>query len=348
MAAHRSEVAQAALLLPADTTADDVEALALSRFAGAAWRRREGTDGGVGVLRLGHGIEVVGPCAAEDAAAAGWPSVPLGPLALAEAPGATSNLPAVAYLLRSPRSRGAPPGRWMTDRDGLTRAFRSGLPTGPEELAVRWAVAVARRLQGALVVGDQGTVLRPDPEAAPALTVYAAVGLAPAYALAAVRSVLPWARLDAPEAGWDGPPPGTGEVPVPGAEGLDAGLRRWLHAEADAYDAAHLSAGRPALGYAVLADLDHDGTLVVEALVEEVVPTAVAALPWPQSGAYAYRVTWAAPDEAETTREFPGAEHLAARSRVLPLLGEVAAVVQAAVGGQVLDEDEFLVDPADL
>ncbi|GAB2462641.1 hypothetical protein [Xylanimonas ulmi] len=75
------------------------------------------------------------------------------------------------------------------DRDGLSRAFAAGLPEGEELRVVRWAVAVARKLGGAVLV-DGRTPLAPDPGAAVDLSLYSAHALDPADLLGQVRGLV--------------------------------------------------------------------------------------------------------------------------------------------------------------
>lgn len=332
------------LVLPPGVGAEEVEALAVSRFPAAGWDAAaaagRGTFGGRGsrgtgapkVLRLSRHSRLVGPYAlgAGDAARLGVPSAS-----------------ASAFIVESPHERGEPPYPGG-DRDGLGRAFPDGLPVRDEERVVHWLVEAARRLGGTLRIAGSGVVLTPEADAVLDLTVYSDVWLEPAAALAVMQRVTPHARLAMDPVPWTGPPPGTGERDAPGTTGLAESLRRNLHAEADAYDVAALSAPDELTGYGVQAELGVDGLLVLEVAGEDTVPLVLRALPWAADGAIAYRVRWEPPDYQELELERPSLAHRIARGRSQPLVSALAREVHRAVGGEVADAAEFLVNPADL
>lgn len=333
------------LVLPEGIDADEVEALAVSRFSVAGWDAppdagpapswgrgsRAGTP--PRALRLSRHSRLVGP-------------YELGPGDAARLSVPASS--ATAFVVECPRERGERPYPGA-DREGINRAFPDGLPVRDEERVVRWLVAVARRVGGALRIGtEDGVVLIPDVQADLDLTVYADVWLEPRAALAVMQRVTPHARLAMDPVPWAGPPPGTGERGAPGTTGLADRVRRNLHAEADAYDVAALSAPDELTGYGVQTDLGVDGILVLEVAGEEVLPLVLRALPWAEGGAVAYRVRWEAPDFQELELERPSLAHRVARGRAQPLVSALARELHGAVGGEVADAAEFLVDPADL
>lgn len=329
------------LALPAGPGAEDLGVLAASRFAAARWEPAEPrlvrAAGGAAlrVLRLGRLSRLVGPYALDGgrAAALGLPPQP-----------------ATAWQLECPVERGEPP--WPGgDRDGLKRAFPDGMPVREEERAVTWLVAVARRLGGAVRVGRTGTVLTPDPGALVDLVLYSDRWLEPAEALATVRTVVRRAR-----------PSGSGDRSLGPEAADDPGLRAHLArfgvrdeaerarlaAESAAYD-AHMLAHRPVEhGYGVEADLDVDGYFAVEVSGQDEVPMVLASLPWTREGVVAYRVRWEPAELAEQESERPSLAHRVARGRVAPQVRGVARALHAVLGGAVLDEAEFPVDPASL
>ncbi|HEY5515818.1 MAG TPA: hypothetical protein VIK12_06385 [Pengzhenrongella sp.] len=332
------------LVLPEGIGADEVEALAVSRFSAAGWdtsvaavhgsfggRKSRGTDA-QRVLRLSRHSRLVGPYALGpgDAARLGVPASSVS-----------------VFVVETPHERGdAPyPGG---DRDGLNRAFPEATPVRDEERVVQWLVAAARRLGGAVRIAPSGVVLMPEVEAAIDLTVYSDVWLEPPAALAVVQRVTPRARLAMDPVPWTGPPPGTGERAVLGTTGLADAVRRNLHAEADAFDVAALSAPDELTGYGVQADLGIDGLLALEVSGEDTIPLVLSALPWAGDGVIAYHVRWEAPDFQELELERPSLAHRVARGRAQPLVSALASEVYRAVGGEVADASEFLVDPADL
>lgn len=336
--------------LSVDVAPEELETLASSRFPASYWEvAPEGVDlqsppvrwarpGEPGVLRLGPTAAVVGPYAPRfsDGLGAGLPDD-------------------VAYVLEvvCTRERGDLPFVGAPDRDGVARAFPAGLPVGGEAAAVDWVVAAARRLAGAVRLDVGGPrspelALAPDPDVNVDLTVYSDVWLEPEATLALVRSVLPGAVLGTEGVEWQGPPPVAYDPEVLGVRDLTREQLAALQLAADEVDMAALREGFVLEGYGVLADLGEDGMLAVAVGAEDAVPVVLTELPWTQGGALAYRVQWEPPDLAVSQLEHPPAAHLRARAAVLPLVAQVAALVQHAVGGEVADDDGFLVDPEDL
>jgi hypothetical protein len=352
------------LALPAGIEPDEVEVLAVSRFPAAAWEQRP-------VLpeqRTGRGQR--GPAPAPGVLKVSRLSRVTGPFALGPGEALSLGLPAataVVYDAACPRERGGRPFPGG-DRDGLKRAFPDAVPVREEERVLLWLVAVARRLGGAVRTGEHGTVLTPDLDAAIDLTVFSGTWLEPDEMLAVVQAVVPRARLATEGVPWTGPSPDAGRharpglaalgVPEPGGAGLrdslerngiaDERLRRSLHAEADAYDRAMLEAPPVRTGYGAIVDLGVDGLVAVEVGGEEVLPLLLRELPWAQGGAVAYRVRWEPADVEELELERPSFEHRVARSRAMPQVQAVARALHAAVGGEIADAAEFLVNPADL
>ena len=338
------------LLLAEDVTPDEVETLAVSRFPRAAWevapgetaQRTGGMFGGrstpaPGVLRLSRHSSLHGPFTVGDDALS----------ALKLPPAART-----AYVVHAPVERGAEPWAVGGDRDGLRRAFPDGLPVRDEERTVAWLVSAARRLGGAVRTVTRearpGVLLVPDPAAAVDLTIWSDIWLEPEAGLAVTQQAVPRAYLNLPARGWEGPPRATGERPAPGAEGLDPERRRALHAAADEHDIATLTAPPPMHGYGVLADLELDGMLALEVSGETRLPPVIAALGWAHQGAVVYRVRWEPADLHEREAERPSLQHRVERGRATPLVVAVARAVHAAVGGEITDAMDFLVDPRDL
>ena len=361
------------LALPPDVEADEVEVLAISRFANARWEEQQQDvlqpRGIMGPMTAALGIRAVGSATipprtlrlarlstlngpyrveAEDAVSLGLPT--------------TSTL---AYVLVCPRERGEKPYPGG-DRDGLKRAFPDAMPVREEERVLQWLVAAARRLGGSVRIGEHGTVLTPDVDSAIDLTVLSDSWLEPDEALAVVQQVLPRARLSEATGTWTGPQPGVGRdsadrpgwVAEAGGRGLSAALeqhgvadeaeRRRLLDEAAAYDEIMIAVPPVPEAYGVLVDLGHDGMLSVEAGAETSLPPLMGSLPWTAGGVVAYRVHWEPPFIEELEAERPSFEHRVARSRAAPLVQAVARVVHGAIGGEIADEADFLVDPADV
>ena len=347
------------LALPADVGADEVEVLAASRFGAARWEaastyeppprtglvpvvtaalgmRQVPSTRPARALRLGRLSRLVGPYRTDEHVATG--------LGL---PAATSTV----WRLDCPAARGEAPWPGGGDREGLNRAFPDGLPVRDEERAVRWLVAVARRLHGSVRIAGSGVVLTPDPEASIDLTVLTDRWLEPAETLGVVRRVLPAARPSGSGQAWAGPAPT--ETPEArrrlGRHGLpDESVRARLSAEADAFDAHWLAHPPEAHAFGVEVDLGLDGMLVVEVGEEAVLPPLLVGLPWTAGGVVAYRVHWEPVDVEDLETERPSLAHRVARGRTAPRVHAVARALHDAVGGEVADEAEFLVHPEDL
>ena len=361
------------LALPPDVAADEVEVLAISRFASARWEETPQDTlqprGIIGPMTAALGIRAVGSAAvAPRTLRLARLSTLNGPFRMETEDAVSLGLPAtstLAYILVCPRERGEKPYPGG-DRDGLKRAFPDGMPIREEERVLQWMVAAARRLGGSVRTGEKGVVLTPDVDSAIDLTVLSGSWLEPAEALAVVQSVLPRARLSEATTTWTGPAAGVGRdaggrpgwVAETGGRGLSAALERHgvadeaerqrLMDEASAYDELMLAVPPVPESYGVLVDLGHDGTLSVEAGVETSLPPLMRDLPWTRDGVVAYRVHWEPPFIEELEAERPSFEHRVARSRAAPLVQAVARVVHGAIGGEIADEADFLVDPEDV
>lgn len=320
------------LVVPAGVEVEEIEMLALSRFASTRWQLEptvtpdELVD--PGVLRTSRHTTLVGPYAP---------------------PRSSGMTGGFAFDVDCPRERGDAPGAGTGDRDGICRAFAAGLPVREEARVVSWLVAAARRLCGLVLFdGADGVVVRPDPEAQIDLTVYSDVWLAPQAALAIVGAVDDRAGFAPTGVDWAGPPPGTGEGSLPGGVTLDPRRREALHAAADEFDIAALQRESSASGYAVHIDLGADGLVAVEIGGEELLPVSLRGLPWADGGAVAYRVQWH-PERAEQLElEEPSLEHRAQRARAAQTVSAVTAVIHEATRGEITDAADFLVHPEDL
>ena len=358
------------LVLPEDVGSDEVEVLAVSRFAQAHWEDGELPQprGIMGPMTAALGIRVVNasmvPARTLRIARL---STLTGPYAVDAADAVSLGLPSwstLAYVVVAPRERGGKPYAGG-DRDGLKRAFPDGMPVREEERVLQWLVAVARRLGGAVRTSD-GVVLVPDVDSAIDLTVYTDQWLEPEQALAVVHAVHPRAHLSEATVAWDGPLPGSGRdsdgrpgwVAEVGGSGLraalekhgvaDAAERQRLMDEASAFDELMMAAPPAPEAFGVLVDLGHDGILSVEAAAETALPPLLRGLPWATRGIVAYRVHWEPQFVEELESERPSFEHRVARARAAPQVQAVARALHAATGGEIADEADFLVDPADV
>ena len=363
--AAQAHQARHVLAVPGDVELDEIEVLALSRFSATRWdvapagilpgnvagapqgRRAQGRE--PGVLRLSRHAVINGPYQ------------PVGDrFDLGLAQGAEMAFDVVCH-----RERGDVPFP-AGDRDGIGRAFAAGMPEREERRIIEWLVAVARRLGGSLRLdiggmwdaaaaldgwtaqAGAGVVLAPDAGAAIDLTVYSDVWLDPQAAQAILQKVHPRARLHMDGKEWGGPPDGIADRPLYPGETLDSELRKKLHAAADEKDIRVLTGPRVLDGYGLVVDLGVDGMVSVEISGEEKLPRLLRGLPWAEQGAVCYWVHWQPDDLVESQREFPSMELRIARKRAAELVARIARAIQGAAGGEVADEDGFLVDPTDL
>ena len=180
------------------------------------------------------------------------------------------------------------------------------------------------------------------------MTLYSDVWLDPHAALALVGRLHPRTRLATEGKPYEGPPKGIAELPLYPGEQPDPELRRALHAAADDVDIKALTTGAVLDGYGLLVDLGMDGLVAVEVGGEEALPLLLRGLPWTVGGAVSYRVRWEPQDLAESQREQPSLDHQIARKRAAEVVTQVTRTLHQAVGGEIADEAEFLVDPEDL
>ena len=302
------------LLLLADGVAgDEVEALVISLVLGARWTQlpHEDADRGYvpGILDLLAG----------DPAATADPSGRarlIGPLVLARESGAFCDLPpwaTQAFLLDVEPHRSeiaAPSG----NHGELVDAFGEHHPVGIERQVLDVANACARRLAGALYL-----------------------------------------VTDAPKA--DGATAGsaTGTVLVPdpiSAVDLAVHAPTWLEPEAlehvlePVLPGLRVQAGFDASqvldGYGTSWPLDDAGELLMlEVEAAEILPPAVRFAPWATGGVISYWLRW---HPADGDREPATRGGRRRRDSAREAIERAAAALHAAVGGEILDEDGFLVD----
>lgn len=282
--------AQHVLALPPGASLEVLTALARTRFPAAKM-----VDG---ALRLSRHAHLFGPVTDEP---------------LREELGFAADTP-LLFALECPRERGEPPFLGLPERTGIARACPNGMPIRAEARVLNWAVAVARRLNGALRVTPSQIILRPDIESSVDLTVLSQVWLDPDAAQKVVATALPhvdFHRRAIPSAGH-----GTGEV-------------------------------EPSEAYGLGADLGADGRLDVLIGIAEDMPPALGSL-WSQAAVISYQIRWTPVEIEDLELEEPPLETRIARRRAFDLTTRIAARVHEAIGGYVLDDDWFLVDPSEL
>lgn len=315
------------LALPDDVEPDEVEALAVSRFAEAGWR-------GPRTLALTGEAVLTGPWPVDDDARD----------ALRLPTEATQGL-----LLRCPVLRSGPPPDHLSELDPKLRAFRDGAPVGLESEAIDFLLAAAQRLGGVLRIAGSGVVLAPDPDADVNLVVYAPVWLDPDALVVTLRPALPTFELAMdliePELPREAPPP---SPPVPGADTLDEGQRAWIHAESRAYDEAALAEPIVLDAFGGAADLGPDGLVEVTVDGQDTVPLVLNGLSWTRSGVVVYHLRWWPPDERAARDPDPPPQIRSARARARAAVEAAARALRATVGGEITDEAGFLIDPESL
>jgi hypothetical protein len=167
-----------------------------------------------------------------------------------------------------------------------------------------WLVAAARRARGAVVNQSAGPAVVPDSGRSVDRTLFSAHPLAPHHALAIVRTVL-----------------------------VQAVVR----------SAPLVPEGAP-LGWTIATETPYDGTVEVILARVGALPPALQQLPWRDSGPCAYSVRWVSGSPEDQESEHPSPLHLVARARIAPLVARVAAALEQAVEGTLLDEDGFVVE----
>ncbi|HLS25710.1 MAG TPA: hypothetical protein VK063_07550, partial [Beutenbergiaceae bacterium] len=309
------------LIVGPEVHPDDVEALALSRFAGASRRDSQTID-------LLPGAWLTGPWALDDHAREG--------LGLPEEAGE-------AYLARSPVQRADPVPEELLGLGGLLDAFAEGTPEGTEAEVVEFMLAAACRLGGALRAGGSGRLLIPDPAEHADLLVHAPVWLEPDALKVVLSELLPGLQVL--------PDPGPAPLPLrpPAPEGLskeEEQERAELHARADEIDSAALAGEQIHEGYGAIWRFPDDGVISIQVEPLEHIPTVLLGADWAQDGLLTYAVRWYPTDH--------GAAMLQLESEPLPpatppeharaLIEDCAAAIQIAAGGVAADDDGFLVD----
>lgn len=340
------------LILADDVTADEVESLTLSLDPHAAWV-------GASQLQLIPGVQLLGP----------WP-VESELHEVLELPEWAAQL----MILDCPPERSGPLPAELAGVDPLADAFPLAQPTGNELRALRYLLAMARRLAGGLLLqGDapeaagahalperstREVVLLPDPLAAVDLTVYAPVWLTPDALEAGIADALPGASTHMHAVSplpSDGVPAAEMErlADMVGAEQLDFAWRQAQ--EQRAAEEASLEAAEEAgealeierAGYEVAAPIDDAhlswGRVVVQAEEAEALPLSVMGEPWAVEGVVSYRIAWMPIDIADRAPERLTPDRRAEREAATELIEATALAVERLTTGRTVDEDGFLI-----
>lgn len=285
------------LLVPDGVAPADLDALVRSRFPQAV-----AVDGAADLaLEVLPGCVVDGPWAPAGAQLPPWA--------------------AAGYRLRAPVQRGPAVPPELQGRGDLLDAFADGEPVAEERQLLELGLAVARRVGGAVrTSGPDGMTLAPPGR--PDLLIYSEVWLHPDALVHVLEPHLPGIAVEGE------PTPGSIPPDAVTQPSLieDEGERRWLHAEADAYDAAALA--EPAVTEAYGALTTRGGaTYAVTVEAAAGVPLVLADLDW--AGLILYEIRCYA--------EQPPAD-------AVERVDAAARAILAAAGGHVVDDDGFLVD----
>jgi hypothetical protein len=101
-------------------------------------------------------------------------------------------------------------------------------------------------------------------------------------------------------------------------------------------------------GQRLVARTPYDGAVVVTTERVDRVPRALAAVDWREYGPHVVRIAWVPQDPYELQVEHPSGLHAIARARMRATVARLALLVHAAAGGMMVDDDAFLISPADV
>ncbi|MGQ7295714.1 hypothetical protein [Quadrisphaera sp. KR29] len=273
-----------------------------------------------------------------------------GPLLLDAAAAAGSAVPdpwRCAWVLECPVERGEPPLPGTSDREGLHRAFHEGLPVLAERRALDLALALARRLEGAVRVAAQPSgrgwaLLRPDPLSWVDRTVLSPTWVAPEEALAVARRAVPEAELAVEGTAWEGLPPEAllALEATPEDDAPPPGEREALHRAADASDAAAAASADVLDAYALVVALPGGGVVQLEVAGAAEPPPVLHGVPW-AAAAVTYSAVWWPEDPAAAEHEQPAPDVRLARARAGTVIEALTDALAQEVGGVVVDADGF-------
>lgn len=287
-----------------------------------------------------------------------------GPLLLDDETAVAVRVPlpwSLAYALEAPAERDAAAFADIADpvqRAWWMRPFPDGKPFREEGYVVDLALALARRLGGAVRAARRPVVAQPDAGRLVDLTVWAPYWLTPQQLLAVVTATLPGASVDLGGRPWSGP---VQPDPEPWSlDPLDPAVVDVMHAADDqlriaaavvgaANDARALAGPDVVDGYEVRGE----GDLRVGVIHEKLVP------PWVRrrlaSGRaraadplVTFNLGWQPADVVQLEAEQPPYLFRLERERARPRLRATARAIAQVTQGVVTDADGFEVDLAAL
>ena len=310
----------------------ELEALAISMWDEASWIAP-------GRLRLSSEAELEGPWSLDQPTRAelGTPSM-------------LTN----AWILRCPVSRAqdkpsAVMGEWA-------KAFPEGMPIGLEYLVLEALNRMARRLAGGMRIAGSGYVMVPDADSAVNLTVYSPRWINPEDLLAAMRERAGFEQMkdardivpDVPEA------PALSPAQAAHIEKLKAELgpvREDIASKiAKAREELEAQRNEPQVvdGYALMSPIGNRSDMMIEVHAVPTPPRVLRWEPWTTGAIIEYQVRWL-PGLTPT----PGASSMSRTARLERLrstqdVEKAAGLIATLVGGNVIDEDGFLVGLAEV
>ena len=305
----------------------ELEALAISMWDEAGWLAP-------GRLRLSSDAEIVGPWSLDQPtrAALGTPAT-------------LTN----AWILHCPVARAkqqanAVMGEWA-------KAFPEGMPVGLEYRVLEALRRMARRLAGGMRIAGSGYVMVPDADSAVNLTVYSPRWINPEDLIQAMRERAGFEQMkDARDIVPEAPePPPLSPAQAAHIEKLKAELGPVREdiaskiAKAREELEGHRNEPQVVDGYALMSPIGNRSDMMIEVHAVPVPPRVLRWEPWTAGAIIEYQVRWL-PGAAPT----PGAVAMSRTARLERLrstqdIEKAAGLIATLVGGNVIDEDGFLV-----
>ena len=326
--------------VPDDVESDEIEALAVSIWDDAAWAMP-------GCLRLVGESYLRGP----------WRIEP----ELAKELGFAADLSRV-WVLQTPKRRAAPPRYGNTGSeipsntqpatspaayDPWAEAFPDGVPLGVEYKALLALVRMGRRLGGALRVAGTGMIMRPSPQSAVNMAVYAPRWVGPEDMHGVLSSQFDGV-LDSREMTASAAEPNPTQVRriasvMASAKPLDPQVAEVLK------KAREEAARQPQRidGYALIIPSVNGMRFMVEAHRVMRPPRVLRWEPWTNGTIMEYQIRWNPANHPGTLVGImdrnPDPADLDACARASQVVEQISALVARATEGMIVDEDGFLV-----
>lgn len=318
------------LLLSPEVDPEELEALAISVWDDAGWA-------GAGNLTLCQSARLNGPWSVDAATRAEL--------------GSGADLTR-AWILNCPASRGKAPDEDMKERDRWARAFPDGMPIGLEYKVLLVLYRMARRLGGALRIATDtsGDVIQPDPDSAVGLTLYSRRWLDPDELMELLHRDFPTV-VDSRELGVRQQRRLT-QREVEAARAIQSStpaLREDI-AQRLKRDRAEAATRDQVLdGYCLVAPAGNRSEFSCEVTVTRDIPRVLRWEIWESQSVICYRLHWLNHADLKVhapTNMLTRTARLE-RARSARDIERAAGLIVSAVGGFVVDEDDFLVAMSD-